>query len=293
MFSGTIPAIITPFRTTGGKSEVDFDTLDKLVEWQLSCKVSGIVACGTTGESPTLSYVEQDAILSRVIKQVAGRVPVIMGTGNNSTAGSIERTRRAAELGADAGLVIVPYYNKPTQEGVYQHFKAISEASPIPLVVYNVPVRTITTIEIDTLKRIADLKQVVALKEATDNVTRIYAVCQAVAKSIDVMAGACEITATLMSVGGTGVISASANAIPEMMVAITDAALAGDLKKAHELQQVAMPYIDALFCETNPTPSKAALAIRGKLNDESLRLPLVPVSDKSRAKLEALFGELN
>lgn len=299
MFSGTITALVTPFLAPKsgpalGKREapIDFDALDSLIEWQLDCGVNGFVACGTTGETATLDFEEWCSVVSRVVASTKGRVPVIAGTGTNCTGKSIELAEQAKTLGADGLLVVAPYYNKPTQEGLYEHFKLIALSTELPIVLYNIPGRTSIEISVPTFARLAEFKNIVAVKEATGNAERWMDLRTALGDRYQLLAGDDSLTHLIMALGGTGVISAAANAIPRQMVAITQAAEKGELKASLAAQCEALPLIRALFSETNPGPAKAALAILGKLPTDTLRLPLVCVQPHTRELLQSLLSML-
>ena len=290
MFEGTYTALITPFLDTpAGHPDIDYETWEALIEWQLGAGVSGLVVYGTTGESPTLSVPEKLELLKRAIAVVKGRVPVIAGTGSNNTKASIELTKEAAAVGADAVLAVAPYYNKPTQEGLYLHFKALAEQGGLPVVVYNVPGRTCVKIEVDTLARLAVLPNIAAIKQAVDSAGELVDLGGRTSGELSLMAGDDPIIYSTMCAGGTGVISATASAFPEKIVAITEAALRGDWQASRTAQQEALPYISAIFTETNPIPAKAALALMSRLPHETLRLPLVPAADATRSRLKELL----
>lgn len=282
MFSGSMAAIITPFCN----GEVDTEALDRLIEFQLANGTSGIVPCGSTGESATLSHREHADIVRFVVRVVRGRVPVIAGTGSNSTAEAIELTCAAKAAGASASLLISPYYNKPTQEGIYQHYKAVADAARYPLILYNIPGRTGSKIEATTVARLAELEYIVGLKEATGSLDEVQECIRLADGRIDVYSGDDSLTLPVIAVGGTGVISVVANVLPRQSADMVQAALDGDYATARRLHYQMLPLIRALFLETNPIPVKAALAMMEYCRDE-LRLPLVPMSDGPRAKLRA------
>ena len=284
MFEGAYSAIITPFKEgdSAARPAIDYEALESFVEWQLAEGLSGLVVCGTTGESATLTLEERFALISRVVELVKGRVPVIAGTGNNSTADSIEMTKRASVLGVDAALVVAPYYNKPTQEGLYEHFRAIAKEGGLPLVVYNVPSRCGVEISVETLSRLADLDGVVAIKQAVDSASKLIELAGLAADKVDILAGNCEITYFVMTVGGKGVISATANVIPALMSEIVSAGLKGDFSAAFGAQKRALPVIKAMFSESNPIPIKAALLSEGRIPSEARRLPLPPAQQATR-----------
>lgn len=283
MFRGAIVAIVTPFKN----GKVDEAALRKLVEFQIKNGTDGIVPCGTTGESSTLSHEEHDRVIEVVIDAVKKRVPVIAGTGSNSTAEAIRLTRHAYKAGADGALMVCPYYNRPTQEGLYQHYKAVAEAVPISIIVYNIPGRTGVNINPDTLARLAKIKNIVGVKEASGSIKQMSDVIHLCGPKFDVLSGDDLFTLPLMAMGGHGVISVISNVAPADMAAMVDAFVAGDLKKARTLHYKMTPLIDALFVETNPTPVKAALAMMKKISYE-VRLPLYKLSDANYEKLKKI-----
>jgi 4-hydroxy-tetrahydrodipicolinate synthase len=283
MFRGAIVAIVTPFKN----GKVDEAALRKLVEFQIKNGTDGIVPCGTTGESSTLSHEEHDRVIEVVIDAVKKKVPVIAGTGSNSTAEAIRLTRHAYKAGADGALMVCPYYNRPTQEGLYQHYKAVAEAVPIPIIVYNIPGRTGVNINPDTLARLAKIKNIVGVKEASGSIKQMSDVIHLCGPKFDVLSGDDLFTLPLMAMGGHGVISVISNVAPADMAAMVDAFAAGDLKKARMLHYKMTPLIDSLFVETNPTPVKAALAMMKKISYE-VRLPLYKLSDANYEKLKKI-----
>lgn len=288
MFQGCFSAIVTPFRE--GSAELDIPALDALVEWQLESGIDGIVACGSTGEAATLDDEEKVKVIRRVCEIVKGRVPVIAGTGNNCTRHSIELTKAVQTCGVDGVLLVAPYYNKPSQEGLFRHFEAVANEGKIPVIVYNIPGRSVVEILPPTLERLSKLPGIVGVKHAVDSVSRLVEVAAALDGRASLLAGDDPMVHAVLSVGGSGVISASATVIPKTMRRITDAGRKGDLNSAFEYQKKAMPFINALFLETNPTPAKAALKILGKIPSDTLRLPLVPVTESTRARLQDLFA---
>ena len=283
MFRGAIVAIVTPFKN----GKVDEAALRKLVEFQIKNGTDGIVPCGTTGESSTLSHEEHDRVIEVVIDAAKKRVPVIAGTGSNSTAEAIRLTRHAYKAGADGALMVCPYYNRPTQEGLYQHYKAVAEAVPIPIIVYNIPGRTGVNINPDTLARLAKIKNIVGVKEASGSIKQMSDVIHLCGPKFDVLSGDDLFTLPLMAMGGHGVISVISNVAPADMAALVDAFVAGDLKKARTLHYKMVPLIDTLFVETNPTPVKAVLAMMKKISYE-VRLPLYKLSDANYEKLKKI-----
>jgi 4-hydroxy-tetrahydrodipicolinate synthase len=284
MFKGAIVAIVTPFK----KGKVDEPALRKLIEFQIKNGTDGIVPCGTTGESSTLSHEEHDRVVEIAIDAVRKRVPVIAGTGSNSTAEAIRLTKHAYKAGADGALMVNPYYNRPTQEGLYQHYKAVAEAVPIPIIVYNIPGRTGVNINPDTLARLAKIKNIVGVKEASGSIKQMSDVISLCGPNFDVLSGDDLFTLPLMAMGGRGVISVVSNVAPADMAAMVDAFAAGDLKKAKALHFKMAALIDALFIETNPTPVKAALAMMKKISYE-VRLPLYKMSDANHEKLKKVM----
>ena len=284
MFRGAIVAIVTPFK----KGKVDEAALRKLVEFQIKNGTDGIVPCGTTGESSTLSHEEHDRVIEIVIEAVKKRVPVIAGTGSNSTAEAIRLTRHAYEAGADGALMVAPYYNRPTQEGLYQHYKAVANAVPIPIIIYNIPGRTGVNINPDTLARLAKVKNIVGVKEASGSIKQMSDVIGLCGPDFDVLSGDDLFTLPLMAMGGKGVISVISNIAPADMAAMVDAFDAGDLEEAKALHHKMAPLIESLFIETNPTPVKAALALMKKISYE-VRLPLYRMSDGNYEKLKKVM----
>jgi 4-hydroxy-tetrahydrodipicolinate synthase len=283
MFRGAIVAIVTPFKN----GKVDEAALRKLVEFQIKNGTDGIVPCGTTGESSTLSHEEHDRVIEVVIDAAKKRVPVIAGTGSNSTAEAIRLTRHAYKAGADGALMVCPYYNRPTQEGLYQHYKAVAEAVPISIIVYNIPGRTGVNINPDTLARLAKIKNIVGVKEASGSIKQMSDVIHLCGPKFDVLSGDDLFTLPLMAMGGHGVISVISNVAPADMAVMVDAFVAGDLKKARTLHYKMVPLIDTLFVETNPTPVKAVLAMMKKISYE-VRLPLYKLSDANYEKLKKI-----
>lgn len=279
---GSMVALITPF----ADGKIDHAALERLVEWQIASGQRALVPCGSTGESATLSHEEHGEVVAAVVKAAAGRVPVIAGTGSNSTAEAIRLTRDAERAGADAALLISPYYNKPTQDGIVAHYRAVAEASGIPLIAYNIPGRTASTIEPATLARLAGIDRLIGVKEATGSVDRVIDTIAACGERFAVYSGEDSLTLPVVALGGRGVISAVANLIPVEMARLADAALAGRWDEARRVHYEVMPVIRACFLETNPIPAKAGLAMMGRCRDE-LRLPLLPMTEGPRARLRA------
>jgi 4-hydroxy-tetrahydrodipicolinate synthase len=278
-------ALVTPFKSDGS---LDERALRSLVAWQAESGIDFLVPCGTTGETPTLSKDEWLRVIDVTIETAGGRVPIVAGATSNSTADAVEKARTAASRkGVDAILTASPYYNKPTQEGQFQHFKAIAEAVDKPLVLYNVPGRTGANIEPTTLGRLAQIKNIVAVKEASGNISQISDVFNAVPESFLVFSGDDAITLPVISLGGVGIISVASNEIPREMAEMTRAALANDWSKARSLQRKYLALMQANFIESNPLPVKAVLAMMGKI-EEVYRLPLLPMRKDTRARLETI-----
>ncbi|MCE2485576.1 MAG: 4-hydroxy-tetrahydrodipicolinate synthase [Desulfurellaceae bacterium] len=281
MFAGSFVAQVTPFKN----GRVDEQALAAMIEWQIDSGTHGIVPCGTTGESATLSHEEHTQVVKLAVEVVNKRVPVIAGTGSNSTAEAIRLTREAQEVGADGALMISPYYNRPTQEGIYQHYKAVAQAVPgFPIVFYNIPGRTGSNIEPATMARMAELDNIVGVKEATGSIDQVINIRLACGDKLAVLSGEDALTFSMMALGGKGVISTVANVAPKQMAAVVNAGLAKDWDTASALQLELVPLIRAVFLETNPIPAKTALALMGKCALE-LRLPLVPMAEGNLAKL--------
>ena len=283
-YRGAYTAIVTPFIADGA---VDEAALRALVEAQVEGGINGLVPCGTTGESPTLSHEEHIRVVELVVQFANGRVPVIAGTGSNSTDEAVELTREAKEAGASASLQVVPYYNKPTQEGLYQHFRRIAEEGGLPIIVYDIPGRTGVGVAIDTLARLRrDIpERVIGLKEATGTTERIAQLRSLLGSDFAILSGDDSLTLPMMSLGADGVISVASNIVPREVREMVHAALGGDFAQARELNARLAPLFKDLFIETNPIPVKAALAMMGRIQ-ETYRLPLVPMAAASRAKLQ-------
>jgi 4-hydroxy-tetrahydrodipicolinate synthase len=290
MFTGTYTAIVTPFAQNG---KVDVVRLKQLVETQISAGVDGLVPCGTTGESPTLDHAEHEHVVELVVEFAAKRCKVFAGTGSNSTDEAIMMTKHAKAAGADASLQVAPYYNKPTQAGLYAHFRAIAEASELPMILYNIPGRCGVDIANETMVRLSrDLpKLIIGLKEATGNVDRVSQMRQLVGKDFSILSGDDSLTLPMMAVGAVGVISVASNVIPREVTELTHAALKGDFAKAGQIHAKVFPLFKDLFIETNPVPVKAALAMLGQL-EEIYRLPLVPMAVNNKAQLRTTLEKL-
>jgi len=286
MFKGSIVALITPFKN----NKVDYDKLAELIEWHIGQGTSGIVPCGTTGESATLSHQEHKDVIKFTVDACKKRIPVIAGTGSNNTVEALELTEFAEKTGADGALLITPYYNRPTQEGLYRHFKIIAENTKIPLVLYNVPSRTGVNMLPATIARLAGFKNVVAVKEASGSIDQSVEIIQSTAGRVKVLSGDDSLFLPIMAVGGDGVISVVANVVPKDTRSLYDSFVAGDLAKAKELHYKLFPLIKAMFIETNPIPVKAALRLMGRINEE-IRLPMCEPAAATLEKLKAAMKE--
>lgn len=288
IFKGAFVAIVTPFTDDGG---IDEQGLRDLIEFQIASGTHGIVPCGTTGESATMSHEEHHRVVEITIEQVRGRVPVMAGAGSNSTAESIELTRHAREAGADGVLLITPYYNKPSQEGLYRHFKAINDAVDIPMIMYNVPGRTSVNMLPATVARCAELKNVAGIKEATGNLNQVSEVIRLCPDGFAVMSGDDFTAMATVAIGGTGVISVVSNVAPAETARLMDLALAGDFAAAREIHYRLFPLMQAMFMDTNPVPAKAALAMMGRIANPAPRLPLAPLGAEAQEKLRRIMNE--
>lgn len=286
-FQGAIVAVVTPF--IDGK--VDEQGLKDLIEFHIENGTHGIVPCGTTGESATLAFDEHKRVIELTVQTVNGRVPVIAGTGANNTAEAIELTESAKESGADAVLSVVPYYNRPSQEGLYQHFKAISDAVDIPMFLYNVPSRTVANMLPETVARCAELKNVIGIKEATGSLNQISDVIRRCPDDFIVLSGDDFTSMPTVLIGGKGVISVTSNVYPRAMADLMEAALAGDLAKANEIHYKLFSLMGTMFCYPSPAPAKKALELMGKIKSGEVRLPMTQMDEASIEKLqEAMRG---
>jgi len=286
MFKGSIVAIVTPFKD----GKVDEEAYRELIEFQIENGTSAIVPCGTTGESATLNMEEHARVIDIAIEAVNKRVPVIAGTGGNSTNEAIELTAHAKKAGADATLQVTPYYNKPTQEGLYQHFKAIAEAVPLPQVLYNVPGRTSVNMLPETVARLAELPEVVAIKEASGNLGQMAEIVNLAGDKITLLSGDDNLTLPVLALGGKGVISVVANIVPKDTADMVAAWEQGQVDKAREMFYKLLPLCKAMFFETNPIPVKTSLALMGKIKEE-MRLPLCSMSPANLERLKKVLGE--
>jgi 4-hydroxy-tetrahydrodipicolinate synthase len=279
-FTGSIVALVTPFRD----GEIDYSALDALVDRQIAAGQKGLVPCGSTGESATLTHDEHARVVEAVVRRAAGRVPVIAGTGSNSTAEAIHLTREAEAAGASGALLISPYYNKPTQDGIYAHYRAVAESTSLPILVYNIPGRTASNIEPATLARLAELDNVVAVKDSPHSIDHVMDTIAVCGDRLAVLSGDDSLTLPMVSLGAVGVISAVANVIPVEMARLADLALEGRWAEALEVHYAILPVMRACFLETNPIPVKAALAMLGQCR-EDVRLPLTSMSRGARERL--------
>jgi len=286
---GCATAIVTPFTADGA---IDEAALTRLIEYQLSGGVKLLVPCGTTGESATMTEAEDQQVIKHAIEQARGRARVIAGTGSNSTAAAIENSRIAKDLGADAVLVVAPFYNKPTQAGLYAHFRAVAEAVDLPIVIYNVPGRTSCNISAATTLRLArDCANIAAVKEASGNLSQIMEILRDRPEGFRVLSGDDAFTFAMIALGGDGLISVASNEAPELMNRMVDLALAGEWDEARALHYRLLPLMEVNFIESSPGPVKAGLAMMNVIG-ENYRLPLVPIEEKSRAALRAVLLEL-
>ena len=282
MFKGSICALITPFK--GG--EVDYAALERLVEWHIAEGTHGLVPCGTTGESPTLSHIEHEQVVERVVAIVSGRIPVMAGSGSNSTREAIRLTQHAAKAGADAALVVTPYYNKPNQDGLYEHYKALNDCAEIPIYIYNIPGRSVIDMSVETMARLAELPNIVGVKDATADLTRPAQMRMAVGAEFNQLSGEDGTALAFNAMGGHGCISVTANIAPRLCSDFQEACLAGDYGKALALNDRLMPVHQALFVDTSPGPVKYAAAELGLITEE-LRRPLMPVNDHVKSIVKA------
>ncbi len=287
MFEGTLTALVTPFRD----GRVDEDALRALVERQIEAGIDGLVPCGSTGESATLSHAEHRQVVEIVIDAAAGRVPVVAGTGSNSTREAIEFTAHARDAGAEGALLLSPYYNKPTQEGIYAHYATIAEETRLPLVVYNVPGRTASNIAAETVARLARLPGIVGIKEASGDLDQMAHVIAKSPTDFAVLSGDDALTLPLLALGGRGVISTSSNVAPAAMAELVRSFLAGDVAAARQRHYELLSLFDVLFCETNPIPVKAAVSALGLCDDE-IRLPLTKLGDANLERLKVVMKDL-
>ena len=288
VFKGMATAMVTPMKATG---EVDFDTYARFIDWQIESGINALVAVGTTGESATLSQDERKEVIRFAVEHVAGRVPVIAGVGTNNTEHVLDFTKSACVSGADALLVVTPYYNKATQNGLYKHFSMVADAAEKPVIMYNVPSRTGCNLQAETVARLADHPNIVAVKEASGNMSQVVDIAARCGDRLDIYSGEDALTVPMMAMGGMGCISVLSNVVPELAVQMCDRFFAGDVAGAAALQCKTLPLIDALFSEVNPIPAKAAVAAMG-FGVEHLRMPLTPMEDDHRQNLFAQMRKL-
>jgi 4-hydroxy-tetrahydrodipicolinate synthase len=286
MFSGTITALITPFKN----GEVDVEALEGLVEFQIEHGVNGLVPCGTTGETPALSEEEDRVVVETVVRVAAGRVPVVAGTGSNSTDMAIKYTKMAKEVGADGSLQVAPYYNKPTQEGLFRHFATIAESTDLPLILYNIPGRTSVTISAETMARLAEIPNIVGVKDSTLSMNMISDIKRGCGEEFDILSGDDPMTLPLIALGGVGAISVASNVAPGAVSDMVGALLEGDWERGRELHYELLPLFRALFVETNPIPVKTAASLLGLCSDE-MRLPMIPLSGENLRILQRVMEE--
>lgn len=288
--AGTYTALVTPFTAEG--HQIDFSALDALVERQIAGGVSGLVPCGTTGETPTLGPEEQKSVIARVVKAASGRVPVFAGTGSNDTAKSITASQAAMEAGADGVMIVMPYYNKPSQDGMHAHCVTIAKAVQAPIILYNIPGRSVVDMSAETTERIcADAPNVIALKDATGNVLRCQEIKRRLGDRLCVMSGDDGLTVGMMATGASGVISVSSNVLPKRVSVVTDLMADGKLAEAREAHMALLPFHGAMFVEPNPAPAKAALALLGACRAD-VRLPMLPASEGTKERVAGLLREL-
>ncbi len=275
---GIFTAMVTPFKGEG----IDDNALEQFVEWQIDQGVHGLVPCGTTGESPTLSHEEHKRIVEITVKTASGRVPIMAGTGSNSTAEAIDFTRHAEKAGADALLIVAPYYNKPTQEGLYQHYKAVAGATALPIIVYNIPGRSVINIADATLARLAEIPNIAGVKDATGDLARVSTLRHLVGDRLTLLSGEDMTAVGFNAMGGRGCISVTSNIAPKACADVQNMTLAGDYSEALHIHETLVNLHSSMFCETNPVPVKYAVSLLGKCSD-SVRLPLVPASAEAKA----------
>ena len=286
IFQGAFVAIVTPFID----GQIDEQGLVDLIEFHIANGTHGIVPCGTTGESATMSHEEHHRVVELTVSTVKGRVPVIAGSGSNSTAEAINLTRHAKQAGADGVLMVSPYYNKPSQEGLYQHYKAVADAVDIPIILYNVPSRTSSNVLPQTVARLAAIDNIVGIKEATGSLNQVSEVVRLCPEDFVVLSGDDFTSMPTVLVGGKGVISVTSNVAPKDMAQMMEAALAGDLNRARDLHYKLFPLMQAMFYETNPVPAKKSLELMGKIKSGNPRLPLYPMDDETLSRLQAVLA---
>jgi 4-hydroxy-tetrahydrodipicolinate synthase len=287
MFQGTYTALITPFTADG----IDYPALKRLLDAQIAAGVQGVVPCGSTGESATLSHEEHERVIAATVEHVAGRIQVIAGTGSNSTRESLRLTRWAKEHGADAALLIAPYYNKPTQDGLRAHYETVATGVDLPLILYNIPGRSAVNIAPETIAKLAEIPHIVAIKEASGSLDQVSRTVQLCGSKLTVLSGDDSLTLPIMSLGGRGAIAVVSNLVPELLRKLVDAALADDYASAREQHYALLPLMQAMGLETNPIPVKAALGLLGRCSPE-LRLPLTSLREENVASLRKALQSL-
>jgi len=287
MFKGSIVALITPMRADGS---VDDAAFSRFVEWQIAQGTAGLVPCGTTGESPTLTHDEHQRAIQIVVEAAAGRVPVIAGAGSNSTAEAVSLVKHAKRLGADAVMAVTPYYNKPSQEGLFLHFSALADAADLPLIIYNIPSRSVIDMSVETMARLAQHPNIVGVKDATANLARPLHTRRACGAAFCQLSGEDHTVLPFLAAGGHGCISVTANVAPRQCANLHRAWSEGRIAEAIALQDALLPLHDAMFCESNPGPVKYAASLLGQTHDHC-RLPLAPISDAARARVRTAMTE--
>ncbi len=285
MFHGSITAMITPFKG----EEIDWSAFEKFIEWQIENGTHALVPCGTTGECPTISHDEHMAIVQRCVDVVKGRIPVIAGTGSNSTKEAIELTQAAKDAGADAALIVTPYYNKPSQDGMYAHFKAIHDAVPLPIVLYNIPGRSIVDMDVETMARLAKLPNIIGVKDATGDLTRPLITRHVIGDEFCQLSGDDYTAVAFLAQGGVGCISVLSNVAPRESATLQNAWREGDMDTVNAMRDKLVLLAQDLFCESSPAPVKYAAKLLG-LCEEDVRLPILPASDDARKKVEAALA---
>ena len=288
MFSGALTALVTPFKN----GEVDVEALEGMVEFQIHGGIHGLVPCGTTGETPAMTEEEDRLVIGTVVRVAGGRVPVVAGSGSNSTEMAIKYTRMAQEEGADGSLQVAPYYNKPTQEGLYRHFATIAESTDLPIVLYNIPGRTAVTVSAETIGRLAEIPNIVGVKESTLSMNMTSDIKSLCGEDFAILSGDDPMTLPMMALGGQGVISVASNVVPAAVSDMVGALLDGDFERGRELHYELLPLFRALFVETNPIPVKTAASILGLCSDE-MRLPMIPLQDENLEVLRRVMEESN
>ena len=284
MFEGSFVAIVTPFKN----GEVDASALRELIEFHILNGTNGIVPCGTTGESATLNHAEHEEVIRISVETCKGRIPVLAGTGSNATQEAIELTRRAQKIGADGALLITPYYNKPTQEGLFQHFSAVAKETDIPIILYNVPSRTSINMLPSTVARLSSVNNIVGIKEASGSLVQVSEIIDLCGPDFEVISGEDPLTWPILAIGGKGVISVTANLVPNKFAKLVDAARTGDVETAKALHYELLKLNDIMFVETNPIPVKSALALMDRIQNE-FRAPLCPPSEESLSQLKTVL----